>query len=871
MYTVYISRYKDGESIGLTPLCIYDRRSPNNELACLNPKIALEDSRAGSFSFILPPSHYAVDKIIQEQTMVTVCRLDHKEPVTPDGADFLKEKMIFEGPIKGIYKTFDKNIQYTCEGFFTFFNDSVQPYIEYFDISLEDFVKALINKHNVNQPVYKQFDVNAFECDVRFPETDYSGQKNHLSQFEATQYETTMSYLMALQEAYGGHFIFSKHSIGDPGYVEGTTPPYIIKYLKDLPINSGQTIEFGNNLSDYDISYDLTNVCSTVVPVSSVSSDDLSTVGEIIVSSDKVFWLDYSVDPPQRHYYEPDIWADYTDENGVACMAKYYPNNTAANKYIVALFYPDRSLEKRSGIPGHYTPSDITWGGSNAYRVIRYFIREGDERLYISSRLNDLSDPYRGMWTVYAYKTYSNILGYGEQTEDGFQTIVDYEINVSKTENGQELYADHSENVGELLVAGWGDDVPTCIKRAKYSYSVDHTVGVELQMYKNSDCDIQRQPNMDPEDPSWQPPWKYNPFPEPGMDYYRYEIDTDHDEVLLLTVRTMGSGDGVDYIGDGLWALYDGLEAGSSNQLNYAKKNNEGFTSVINYKIDLKAADNVGAKLLLVSSYGVMIPPELHRYNRYSDKLEKYLTVEGADADRYHEAKSIYVTSPELEETYGRIERKIGFQGIEDPNVLLKRSEAYLVDSQWADVEVNITAIDLHTFNPEVEAFNISTQVWAKSYPHNLDRLFSVKSISFTLDQPDSEMYKFTEASSGYYKGLLPISVLTSTNEIRNVTLYGTTNGIGTLDSSTNKYVVHITITNLTVDTDPVTPGEQHPVKTYDIVVGDTVLVYPNSVEIGKLDDFVEGLIEITTTESDILDSSKPTIEFTYDKDKNGS
>ena len=875
MYTVYISRYEEGGNIITTPLCIYDRRSPDKELACLNPKVNLEDSRAGSFSFILPPTHFAIGKINKEKTIVSVYRIDAKTPVSEDENDFMQEKLIFEGPIKNSYGTFDKNIQYSCEGFFTFFNDSVQPYVEYFDISLNDFMKALISKHNEHQPVYKQFDVDAFECEVEFPETDYSGEKKHLSQFEATQYDTTMTYILALQNAYGGHFIFGRHKTGDMigptgnqhEYVEGTDPPYIIKYVKNLSVNNGQTIEFGHNLSDYDISYDFTNICSTAVPVSSVSSDDLGTVGETIASSDKIFWVD---DQDQRHYYDPEHWADYTDERNISCMAKYYPNVTDPNRYVECIFYPDRVLMSASAIPGHYIVSDSIWGQRNAYRVLRYFIRNKDERLYISSRLNDLGSDethdYNGQYVVYAYTPYSNILGYHKQTEDGFETVSDYEINVSKTEDGQDLYVDHTNSVGELVVSGWGDDVPTCIKRAKYSYSVDHSIGAPLEMTKISDCALLRQPNMDPQDPDWQPPWKYNPIQENGYDVYSYEIQST-DEALLLTTRAMGSGDGTDYIGDGLWALYDGTAAGSSNQLNCGKLNNEGFTSVINLKIDLKDADNRGAKLLLVSSWGAMITPELHRYNKYVDKLERYLTVEGADVDRYHEEQSIYVTSPELEAIYGRIERKISFQGIEDPNVLLKRSEAYLVDSQWANMEVNITAVDLHATNPNIEAIDISTQVRARSYPHDLDRLFTVKSLSFSLDAADSETYKFTETNTGYYKGLLPISVLTSSDELRNVILYGTENGIGEFNLQDDKYYIHLVITNLLYE-DPIT---HEPVpKTYNIGIGNTQLVYPNAIVIGTIDDFREGLIEITTTEGDILSDAKPIIEFIYDKDKNG-
>ena len=136
MYSVYISNYKREESgpFIVTPFLIYDTQSPSNDILLSDPIVDLEDSKAGSFTFIMPSSHIAYDWLVKKKTLITVKRDD--------------KKVIFEGVVTSEQRDLYKSKSVYSEGFPTFLNDSAQPRKEYFDISLEMYLRTLIRIHN---------------------------------------------------------------------------------------------------------------------------------------------------------------------------------------------------------------------------------------------------------------------------------------------------------------------------------------------------------------------------------------------------------------------------------------------------------------------------------------------------------------------------------------------------------------------------------------------------------------------------------------------------------------------------------------------------------------------------------------------------
>lgn len=861
MHVIYIWNYmKDGVMIG-DRLCIYDKRSPSDDIKCLEPIVNLEDSKAGSLSITLPLSHMAYDYIVKGKTMVSVYRLDDD----PNYENNLLETLIFEGPVRKDTIAFNKDKNLYVEGFFSFLNETIQPRREFFGVTLNEFMSALISTHNermADEPT-KQFVLGTVE--INYPDVDQKGSNK--SEYESTNFGTTMEYFLSIQEQYGGHYIFSKEN-----------GKYRIDYVRNLPKNEDQEITFGENLLDLINENDLTDICSAVVPISSVSGNSLGTAGEVIVSTD------LSRIPSRYH-----VKTDDADEGNRQCWGVYENWNTP-NQRILAYIYDGRGLKQKDGddTRGAYDIGDYA-GSNTGYHLVRCFVTDEFDRLYFSSRAD--TGGFNGFWCYYAYNHATDLLDYQELSRNDssghpelWNSIHDYEFDLSYTSAGQKHYTDRSNNsVGELLLRGFGSGIPTEVKAPKYSYASDPEIGDILItygyvaegfsgqisyhscLYRNSNDD-----NIFYFDLA-------TPDPNSLMCIVELSIPPEGDplrdfDALMITTRTKVDhpGEGYEsYTGDCLYALYYGTTP--MYMLGYERASDDNvFTSVINYKIDLKAPENVGADRIMVMCYGLRAPgspdegeapivPIIRKCKKYVGKTTEYLTVEGADPNEYHDAGSLVVKDDALVAKYGYSEKRLEFSGIEDPNVLEKRSEAYLHDTQFGNVRIDARAIDLHDSNVKIEALDISTSVRCFSYPHNLNRFFEIKSLTLNLDYPLSNSISLAEENEGYYKGLLPASVLTTTNQLRKFKIYGTVNGLFT-PGSTPTNDIQVTIHNLITN------------KSQTITITRTdKLVYPDYVSIGVNDiysDFDPGLIEISTTSMDHKTGEYPIAEFYYDKTK---
>lgn len=897
MYTIYISKYeKDGVRVD-TPLCIYDKRSPAEDMRCMDPQLNLVDSRAGDLSITLPLGHYAYDYILKGVTLISMYRLDASQ--TPGQ---YTEKLMFEGPIRKISKTFKKDKILYAEGFFSFLNESIQPEKQYFNVTLEEYMAGMITEHNsrmTGDNVYKQFTLGTVEID--FPDGEETN--DHRTEFEATQYGSTMDYFLALQNAYGGHFIFSK--------VEGV---YRIDYLRNIPKNNTQSIMFGENLLDFVTEDDTSNICTCCVPVSQVNTTSLGMAGDILVSSNLTkhiagtTWVDVTTDDMGR------------DLSGQGCKALVLdPEGSKTDIYngdsgnVIAYYYNGRVLEQdpNDNTPGTYQISDYSSSYNPIFFVVRYFVTYKDERLYISSRISGHLS--RGLWCYYAYNgSYggshgNDILAYEgyvpNQNEPDLYTAIDKELDMSYTSYGQNLYVSREnqnpKTVGELNVAGqlssymsFSAATPIEIKRARYAYSKNPEAGEEITnvsvlynqaLMKNSSED-HGQVN------------KYFPIIPTGSDgHFGVVVCSipEDAEAILITTRAKDAGFPKEYYesytSDCLWALFssDGSDIQASSvdynmllncmQLNHAKLDNQKFTSRINEKIDLTSEENKGGRILLLSEWSLrgpgeanpgsaMVIPVVRYCNKYVDRLTNYVTADGADADRYHEANSIYVKDPDLIAKYGYSEKRLEFNGIENPNILVKRTEAYITDNQFGKMTIDVKGLDMHDLDINVDAFDISTAVQIISQPHGLDQYFDIKELTIAPDSPESNEITFNEDEEGRYTGTLPCSILMATQQLRDFTVFGTPEGLVDPNSVEHPYYITITLTNLSTDES----------KTYTIERGNA-LKFPNKVIFedeltpGVLDTHISGLVEITINAVDTMDTSiKPTVQFRYDKVKDG-
>ena len=126
--------------------------------------------------------------------------------------------------------------------------------------------------------------------------------------------------------------------------------------------------------------------------------------------------------------------------------------------------------------------------------------------------------------------------------------------------------------------------------------------------------------------------------------------------------------------------------------------------------------------------------------NRLEDSpieaLDAYLTVESVNHG------SMYVQSNEAVAVYGWIEKAVTWDDVSDPAVLLEKAKAYLSDIQFDNMGLELSVLDLHYLDVDVEAVKLLDEIRVISRPHGLDRMFPVTKLEIPLDSPEQTQFK---------------------------------------------------------------------------------------------------------------------------------
>lgn len=117
------------------------------------------------------------------------------------------------------------------------------------------------------------------------------------------------------------------------------------------------------------------------------------------------------------------------------------------------------------------------------------------------------------------------------------------------------------------------------------------------------------------------------------------------------------------------------------------------------------------------------------------EALDAYLTVESVNGGR------MYVQSDEAVAAYGWIEKTVTWNGVADAATLLEKARAYLKDLQFDNMEIELSALDLHYLDVNVEAVKLLDEIRVISRPHGMDRLFPVKKLEIPLDKPEDTQF----------------------------------------------------------------------------------------------------------------------------------
>ncbi len=97
-----------------------------------------------------------------------------------------------------------------------------------------------------------------------------------------------------------------------------------------------------------------------------------------------------------------------------------------------------------------------------------------------------------------------------------------------------------------------------------------------------------------------------------------------------------------------------------------------------------------------------------------------------------------YLEDEEAVKDFGKIYGVVEFSEVEDPTELKQLAEAYLKQKCNLSFTIELSALDLHHLNMELESFQIGDWIRCISKPHGLDDLFLLSKLSISLNDPGS-------------------------------------------------------------------------------------------------------------------------------------
>lgn len=130
--------------------------------------------------------------------------------------------------------------------------------------------------------------------------------------------------------------------------------------------------------------------------------------------------------------------------------------------------------------------------------------------------------------------------------------------------------------------------------------------------------------------------------------------------------------------------------------------------------------------------------------------LTAYLTVASVNGGDIH----VSLTSADVnggtppQNIYGNIEKVVDWSDIESASVLYNTAKAWLKDKQFADMQLEVSAMDLHYAGGQYQVIELGNTVRVLSQPHGMDRVFPVTKMEVKLDTPEDTLFTLGKTAS---------------------------------------------------------------------------------------------------------------------------
>ena len=230
-------------------LILHDIRL-SKEYRVINPSCSLKLNSAGSMVFKIAPNHPYYDRINKLSSIITL---------TQDG------EWIFSGRVLNDESDFRNIKTIEVEGELSYLVDSNQRTAEYHEISVSDYFKTIIEKHNNMVNDEKKFVIGSVTV------TDPNDSLYRFSNYENTL-ETIQDKLI---DRLGG-YIRTRH-VGTTKYID---------YVSDYENVNNQQINFGKNLLDLTKYIQGEEIATAIIPLGAkIESENEETEIRLTIES----------------------------------------------------------------------------------------------------------------------------------------------------------------------------------------------------------------------------------------------------------------------------------------------------------------------------------------------------------------------------------------------------------------------------------------------------------------------------------------------------------------------------------------------------------------------------------------------------------
>ena len=393
----------------------------DDALTLAEAKLDLEVGKAGSFTFKIYPTNIGYNYFQKFKSYVSLYRED---------------RLIFSGRVLEEKKGFSNEKTIICEGLLAMLNDSIiRPFS--FQGTITEFLTMLINNHNSQVSEDKQFTLGTVTV------TD---PNNYIAR-SREGYNSTMALFDDTVSTLGGYFV-----------VRPENGVLYIDYLEDFTAESGQEVNFGENLLDITKESSGTELITALIPLGAESEEtqeDGTVIRRKLTIESVNDGNDYLTNTEAIEKYGFILgtheWNDVTRPENLKTKGEAYLAQAVMEKTTINISAVDMA---KAG-------ADIDSFLAGEYVNIKSSVHSIDAKMLIKKQSLNLLNPSQNKLTVG-----DTVAGY---VESGVKNTNKYETVIQKIEsnyvtNQQVTGYPTKEELAEAISKG-NDDVINSVKK----------------------------------------------------------------------------------------------------------------------------------------------------------------------------------------------------------------------------------------------------------------------------------------------------------------------------------------------------------------------------------------------------------------------